>query len=83
MKESESKREESVFYDFYHERERERERWKESESFDWILLYSKLIGVIGTISTYLAIWGKRVNCGNTFVEIRVGEKVCGNVWNVV
>ena len=64
-------------------RERERERWKESESFDWILLNSKLIGVIGTVSTYLAIWEKRVNCGNTFVEIRVGEKVCENAWNVV
>ena len=53
------------------------------ESFGWILLNSKLIGVIGTVSTYLAIWEKRVNCGNTFVEIRVGEKVCENAWNVV
>ena len=51
-------------------RERERERWKESESFDWILLNSKLIGVIGTVSTYLAIWGKRVNCRNTIAEIQ-------------
>ena len=40
------------------------------ESFGWILLNSKLIGVIGTVSTYLAIWGKRVNCGNTIVEIQ-------------
>ena len=40
------------------------------ESFGWILLNSKLIGVIGTVSTYLAIWGKRVNCGNTIAEIQ-------------
>ena len=40
------------------------------ESFGWILLNSKLIGVIGTVSTYLAIWGKRVNCGNTIAKIQ-------------
>ena len=40
------------------------------ESFGWILLNSKLIGVIGTVSTYLAIWGKRVNCGNIIAEIQ-------------
>ena len=41
-----------------------------SESFGWILLNSKLIGVIGTVSTYLVIWGKRMNCGNTIAEIQ-------------
>ena len=39
-------------------------------SFDWILLNSKLIGVIGTVSTYLAIWEKKVNCDNTIAEIQ-------------
>ena len=41
-----------------------------TESFGWILLNSKLIGVIGIVITYLAIWGKRVNCGNTIAEIQ-------------
>ena len=40
------------------------------KSFGWILQNSKLIGVIGTVSTYLAVWGKRVNCGNTLAEIQ-------------
>ena len=40
------------------------------ESFGWILLNSKLIGVIGIVSTYLTIWEKRVNCGNTIAEIQ-------------
>ena len=40
------------------------------ESFGWILLNSKLIVVVGTVSTYLAIWGKRVNCDNTIAEIQ-------------
>ena len=43
---------------------------KMNESFDWILLNLKLICVIGTVPTYLEIWGKRVNFGNTNVEIQ-------------
>ena len=59
---------------------------KMNESFGWILLNSKLICVIGTVPTYLGIWGKRVNFGNTIVEIqqkyerereKVGER---NFW---
>ena len=40
------------------------------ESFNWILLNSKLIYVIGTVPTYLGIWEKRVNFGNTIAEIQ-------------
>ena len=39
-------------------------------SFGWILLNSKLIGVIGTVLTYLVIWGKKVNCDNIIAEIQ-------------
>ena len=46
------------------------ENRKINESFGWILLNSKLICVIGTIPTYLGIWGKRVNFGNTIAEIQ-------------
>ena len=40
------------------------------ESFGWILLNSKLICVISTVLTYLGIWGKRVNFGNTIATIQ-------------
>ena len=42
--------------------------WK--ESFGWILLNSKFICVIGTLSTYLGKWGERVNFDNTVAEIQ-------------
>ena len=57
-----------------------------SESFGWILLNSKLICVIGTVPTYLGIWRKGVNFGNTIAAIqekqerekeKVGER---NFW---
>ena len=40
------------------------------ESFDWILLNSEFICVIGTVPTYLGKWGKRVNFGNGIAEIQ-------------
>ena len=41
-----------------------------SESFDWILLNSKFICVIDTVTTYLGKWGKRVNFSNSVAEIQ-------------
>ena len=43
---------------------------KMNESFGWILLNSKLICVIGTVPTYLGIWEKKVNFGNTIAAIQ-------------
>ena len=40
------------------------------ESFGWILLNSKFICVIGTVSSYLGNWGKRVNFSNDVVKIQ-------------
>ena len=62
------------------------------ESFGWILLNSKFICVVGTLSTYLGKWGERVNFGNTVAEIQqkyereretVGERKCMNFGNVI
>ena len=41
-----------------------------SESFDWILLNSKFICVIDTVTTYLGKWGKRVNFDDNVAEIQ-------------
>ena len=41
-----------------------------SESFGWILLNLGFICIIGTVSSYLGNWGKRVNFGNSIVEIQ-------------
>ena len=40
------------------------------ESFGWILLNLEFICVIGTVTTYLGKWGKRVNFGNGVAEIQ-------------
>ena len=41
-----------------------------SESFGWILLNPGFICIIGTVLSYLGNWGKRVNFGNSIVEIQ-------------
>ena len=38
-------------------------------SFDWILQKIEFIGDIDTVQNYLEKWGKRVNFGNSVVEI--------------
>ena len=40
------------------------------ESFDWILLNSKFICIIGTVPIYLGKWEKRMNFGNSVAEIQ-------------
>ena len=50
------------------------------ESFDWILLNSEFICIIGTVPSYLGNWRKRVNFGNGVAKIqqkyeRESEKV--------
>ena len=40
------------------------------ESFGWILLNPEFIYVIGTVSSYLGNWGKRVNFGNGVAKIQ-------------
>ena len=40
------------------------------ESFDWILLNSKFICIIGTDPIYLGKWEKRMNFGNSVAEIQ-------------
>ena len=40
------------------------------ESFDWILLNSKFICIIGTFPIYLGKWEKRMNFGNSVAEIQ-------------
>ena len=41
-----------------------------SESFDWILLNPEFICIIGTVTSYLGIWGKIVNFDNGVAEIQ-------------
>ena len=41
-----------------------------SESFGWILLNPEFICIIGTVTSYLGNWGKRVNFGNGVAEIQ-------------
>ena len=38
--------------------------------FGWILLNPEFIYVIGTVSSYLGNWGKRVNFGNGVAKIQ-------------
>ena len=40
------------------------------ESFGWILLNPEFICAIGTVSSYLGNWGKKVNFGNGVAEIQ-------------
>ena len=40
------------------------------ESFGWILLNPEFICDIGTVSSYLGNWEKRVNFGNGIAEIQ-------------
>ena len=56
------------------------------------MLNLKFICVIGTVPTYLGVWGERVNFGNIVAKIqqkyerereKVGEKECKNFDNVI
>ena len=60
------------------------------ESFGWILLNPEFICIIGTVTSYLGNWGKRVNFGNGVAEIqqkyerereKVGERKSRNFGN--